>query len=122
MTHRARTTRLSALASAAAAFMLSPAASAQCTAQWLEASPGIPGPNGEVDALAIYNGDLIVAGAFTNAGPPLPQPANHIAAWNGTAWTHLGPGLNNTVLALAVYHGQLFATGTFTSTGPPLPP
>lgn len=107
---------------AAAVLAATPLAPAQCPSQWLPISQTVAGPNGEVDALTIFNGNLIVAGAFTNAGPPLPQPASHIAAWNGTSWAHLGFGLNGTVLALAVYHGQVFATGLFTSVGLPGPP
>src|SRR5437868_364302 len=89
---------------AAAALLAAGSAFAPCPSQWLAVHPPVAGPNGEVDALAIYNGKLIVAGAFTNAGPPLPLPASHIAAWDGATWTRLGPGLNDTVLALAVYH------------------
>src|SRR5215468_1280538 len=104
---RFRSVRWGVAAAAAAPVLLQQAALAQCTPQWLAASPGVPGPNGEVDALVVYKNTLIVGGSFTNAGPALPLPANHIASWNGTNWSILGPGFNDAVLALAVYHNQL---------------
>ncbi len=64
------------------------------------------------------NGDLVVAGEFTTAGG---TPAVHIARWNGTSWSALGPGLGigfQYVGALAVLpNGDLVAGGAFTATG-----
>jgi hypothetical protein len=85
------------------AFM-SPVA-AQCPEQWLTGH-GIPGVNGEVNAVVKWDPDgagpkpelLVVGGNFTTAGT---VRANRIAAWDGTAWQTLGAGISNgQVLAL----------------------
>src|SRR2546422_3557968 len=54
------------------------------------------GLDGPARALAVYNGALIVGGDFTHAEG---QVANHIAAFQGDAWSALGPGLDGRVLA-----------------------
>ena len=53
------------------------------------------GMNGTVFALDNYGGNLIAAGAFTNAGG---VSVNNIAQWNGTSWSALGSGMNNSIL------------------------
>jgi hypothetical protein len=72
----------------------------------------------EVDALAIYNGELIAAGCFTTAGG---ETCNRIARWNGSIWQPLGSGMPGgsdiKVRALAVYNGELVAGGNFSSAG-----
>ena len=60
----------------------------------------------EVHALAVYDGELIVAGDFTLAGE---VRANNIARWNGTRWAPLGDGFPYIVYALAVHEGKLIA-------------
>jgi len=77
-------------------------------------SPSIPGVDGIVHALAIYDSNLIVAGEFTIAGG---VSANYIASWDGTFWSALGTGMNDWVLALTVYNNQLIAGGEFTTAG-----
>jgi hypothetical protein len=72
------------------------------------------GTNGEVNAIAYNNGNIIVAGIFSSAAGINVQ---NIALWNGTAWQPLGQGLNDTVYALAVYNGYLYAGGKFTQAG-----
>jgi hypothetical protein len=57
---------------------------------------------------------LIAGGDFTAAGG---QPANNIAAWDGTSWSPLGSGLNGIVTSMTVHNGQLVAAGTFTNAG-----
>ncbi|MBL8749907.1 MAG: hypothetical protein JNK78_12150 [Planctomycetes bacterium] len=69
--------------------------------------------------IVMPNGDLVVAGEFTTAGG---APAAHVARWNGTSWTPLGPGLGagpfDSVEALAVRpNGDLVAAGRFATTG-----
>jgi hypothetical protein len=45
-------------------------------------------------------------------------PANHVAKWDGSAWSALGSGVNDTVNALAVDGaGHLFVGGCFTLAG-----
>lgn len=69
------------------------------------------GLQGEVDAIAVYNGELIAAGKFVMAGTKV---VNFIARWNGTTWKEMAGGMDNTVTSLAVYNGKLFAGGYFT--------
>ncbi len=67
-----------------------------------------------VRALAVYNGQLVAGGDFSNVSG---SPANNIAIWNGTSWKPIGAGLNGSVTALAVYQGELVAGGSFTASG-----
>jgi hypothetical protein len=83
-------------------------------------NPGI-GVIPAVHALArMPNGDVIVGGAFAQAGG---VPASNIARWNGSTWTSVGGGIGGTsfltrVDALLVRStGELVAGGTFTSAG-----
>ncbi|NIO29216.1 MAG: hypothetical protein GTO29_11760, partial [Candidatus Latescibacteria bacterium] len=68
------------------------------------------GPDSPVWAMAVYDGDLIVAGDFTTIGG---VAANHIAAWNGDFWSPLGTGIETPVRHLAVYDGKLIAGTNF---------
>lgn len=63
-----------------------------------------------VNALSIYNNELIAGGFFTTAGG---VNANNIAKWNGSNWAPLGSGLNGTVRALTVYGNDLILGGDF---------
>jgi len=69
---------------------------------------------GAVFALTVYEGQLVAAGSFTQAGG---VSANRIARWDGNAWYPLGSGLNGVVRALTVYNGDLIAGGGFTQAG-----
>jgi hypothetical protein len=69
---------------------------------------GRAGTTGRIDALAIYEGDLVVAGDFAYAGG---TKAFRVARWNGSEWEPLGEGLGCPVHALAVYGGELYAGG-----------
>ena len=77
-------------------------------------SPSFPGTSDDVDALTVYNGQLIAAGHFAVAED---ISANRIAAWDGSTWSPLGQGMNNTVYALTVYDDQLIAGGYYTTAG-----
>jgi hypothetical protein len=78
------------------------------------------------NGLAVYQGDIYVAGFFTSIGG---VPASCIARFDGTQWhdVHSGPGEFNFVTggvspaySLKVYSGELYFGGTFnTSGGPP---
>lgn len=76
--------------------------------------------NGVHDAMTVYNSptgfQLIASGGFTVAGG---IPANHIAAWNGTAWSALGAGLGFAVDNTFVHNDgsglALYAAGGFTT-------
>lgn len=67
-------------------------------------------PTGEVWAMTVWNGKLVVGGGFTNLG-------NRVAAWNGTSWETLGAGFNGYVYDLLVWNGELYASGGFTQSG-----
>lgn len=75
-----------------------------------EISRSLPGVNGTVHALTIYEGKLVVAGFFSIAGG---TTANNIATWDGTAWSSLAAGLSGQVSALTVYEDRLIAGGSF---------
>lgn len=67
-----------------------------------------------VEALAVREGQLIVAGLFETAGG---INAQNIAAWDGSSWSALGSGLSDRTSALALYLGDLYAGGDFQMAG-----
>jgi hypothetical protein len=67
--------------------------------------------NGTVNALAVYNGNLIVGGSFTLAGG---LDMSNIAQWDGVTWSDVSGGPNSIVSALTVYNGDLIVGGYFT--------
>ena len=82
-------------------------------------SGGEIGVSDTVPDLTVWNGDLIVAGAFTTAGG---RTVNHIARWDGKAWHPLTSGgeigvNGGWVRAVTVWNGDLIAAGSFTSAG-----
>jgi hypothetical protein len=81
----------------------------------LEFGPLYLGPYGD---LIVYDGRLVVAGAFERAGG---VEVNGIAAWDGEAWSALGGGVNERALALAIYDGALVVGGDFTEVGDGVP-
>lgn len=76
------------------------------------------GTDGDVYALLPFNGNLIVAGNFDNAGA-VGAASRHVVAWTGTEWLALSSGLGTLVSPangeyinnLAVYNGHLIASG-----------
>ena len=96
-------------------------------AQWdgtewstLTGALGAPGADGEITDLLEWGGDLLVAGAFTEAGG---VTANRIARWDGTEWSALTSpdgqvGVDGyTVTSLTTFDGDLIAAGLFTTAG-----
>ncbi len=64
---------------------------------------------------ALPSGDLIAAGLFTTAGG---VTVNHIARWNGSAWSAMGLGMSGSVLVLTTLpNGDLIAGGGFNTAG-----
>jgi hypothetical protein len=81
------------------------------------------GLNSSVYGLAVSGTNLYAGGDFTyatNAGPSAVQ-VNHIAKWDGSAWSALGSGMGGgtypCVNALAVSGNDLYAGGSFTTAG-----
>jgi len=88
---------------------------------WSTLGSGMGNPfsyNPDVRALAVMGTDLYAGGRFTTASG---VTVNHIAKWNGSAWSALGSGMNvegqGWVEALAVIGSDLYAGGDFTTAG-----
>jgi len=77
------------------------------------------GLDGRVNAVIMYGDRVIVGGDFVYAGGTL---VNHIAAWDGNAWSTIGhpdaPGLNGPVEAFLTLMGDLYIGGDFTANAP----
>jgi hypothetical protein len=81
-------------------------------AKWYPLGAGVNNANNtaSVRALAVYNGELIVGGIFTQAGTVTMD--TNIARWNGSSWQTLGssvvgPSYTSMVHDLDVYNGQV---------------
>jgi len=74
----------------------------------------LPGADGRIYCSVLYNGLLVVGGAFNVIGDAV---AHGIAGWDGTAWHSFGDGMNNDVYALTVFNGELIAGGNFSFAG-----
>lgn len=84
------------------------------TKQWDTLAGGV---NGDVTAIALYQGDLVVAGNFTAAGG---VPAEKLAVYDfdTSTWAEFGGGVDaNIVNTLEVSGGDLYAGGTFWGLG-----
>ncbi|MBL8733795.1 MAG: hypothetical protein JNN13_15600, partial [Planctomycetes bacterium] len=87
------------------------------TETWAPLGAGV---DGLVEAFAVLpNGELVVAGAFANAGN---VAASRVARWNGATWsalgTGIGSGLNTDVRAcVTMPNGDLIVGGSFTVAG-----
>lgn len=89
--------------------------SQQRLARWTgDAWEAVGGLNGQVSALAVHGGELIVGGSFTEAGG---LTVNRIAAFDGADWRALGGGVDNSVNALHSTETGLVAAGRFTAAG-----
>jgi len=67
---------------------------------WIPLGSGL---NSLVNALTVYNGELIAGGKFTEK----------VKRWNGNVWSTIGSGMNNTVNALGTFGSFLIAGGEF---------
>lgn len=90
---------------------------------WSTLNTGLQGgdggfsPIGSVNALTVYNSNLIAAGIFTSAAT---TTLCNIAQWNGTSWANIANTMGWTtympiLTSLVVYNNKLIAAGTFTS-------
>lgn len=68
------------------------------------------GIEGVVNAMAVYNGNLYVAGSIDSAGN---KPVQGIAMWDGSHWAPVGGGISGVVNSLVVYNNELYAGGFF---------
>jgi hypothetical protein len=79
------------------------AQTAQCQPSWIPTFGAMPGVDGTINAMTVFNDGtgpaLYVGGAFTHAGG---LSTYVIAKWNGSVWSAL-PGLGGTVYSLAVF-------------------
>lgn len=90
--------------------------------EWSPLGSGLGGADPAVLALTVFDDGtgpaLFAAGWFTTAGG---QAVSHIARWNGSEWSPLGPGLDGGVYALAVMDDgagpALYAGGWFDEAG-----
>ncbi len=76
------------------------------------------GLNLSVNSVAFSGSNLIVGGYFSNiCGNPAcnsgNMPANHVAQWDGLAWSALGNGFNDNVNVIATQGSQIIAGGYF---------
>jgi uncharacterized repeat protein (TIGR01451 family) len=99
-------------------------------AEWgtLSGQPGtgLPGPGipAQVNAMTLYDGDLVIGGVFGLAGS---ATVHNVARWDGVGWHAFGDppgvdglpggGVSPSVEALAVYHGDLIVGGKFLVAG-----
>ena len=87
-------------------------------ANWVNLGRGFIGGSPEVYAAVVDGaGNLYCGGGFQMAGSAW---VNHIAKWNGSAWSALGSGitgLGTPVFALAVSGTDLYAAGGITTAG-----
>jgi len=86
--------------------------------------PGVGGPGvgqGQVTALAVFQGELYVGAVVHRAyGPPY-APSDYIIRWNGAYWDSVGgmpnPGTDDKVLTLFASGNNLYAGGDFIGAG-----
>ncbi len=94
--------------------LISPLSQAQ-THEWFSLSEEV---NESVTDLTIFQGKLIVAGAFTQTGT---VSNNNIAAWDGANWSNLGTGfpatMNSVVNEIIVHNDSLFVVGLEMTSG-----
>ncbi|MBY0112387.1 MAG: hypothetical protein K2Y21_06165 [Phycisphaerales bacterium] len=76
--------------------------------------------SGDVYAMVPFNGELILAGAFTRINN---VPCNRIARFDGVRFAPIGTGFNaGFVGALTVWNGRLYAAGSFGASSIVYPP
>lgn len=78
-------------------------------------SPNLPwapmgaGTNGAVKVmLSLSNGDLLLAGDFTEAGG---VPVNQVAIWDGTTFSAMGDGVDGMIKCAVEFNGEIYLGG-----------
>lgn len=115
----------------AAGYFWSPQDSGYRVARWsgtgwtaLGAAPDRADFDDSITSLVVFRGELHAAGYFRSIGRFPSVAANHIARWNGTAWTPVGssggngiggmvPGVGLKIWAMTVWNDALYVTGQF---------
>ena len=66
------------------------------------------GMNGDVNALILFNSQLVAGGSFTTAGG---VPSQGVASWNGTNWLLMNSGLapNAIIYSFCIFSNELYA-------------
>lgn len=82
--------------------------------KWDSLGSGIIGTSYGVEAIELYNGEIIVGGDFLEAGG---VPARGLARWNGISWDSLGLGITSSVFDLLTYNDILYASGAISYDG-----
>jgi hypothetical protein len=76
---------------------------------------------GYVDALCVYEGELVVGGSFIetnyNEATQYRMEVNRIVKWDGNRWKGFGNGLSGAVNVYTIYNGNIVAAGGFTRAG-----
>jgi hypothetical protein len=67
-----------------------------------------------IATLGLWNGQFIVGGSFTNAGP---FKTAWLARWAESYWEPVGPALNGEVRSLHAFKGELYVAGNFSRAG-----
>ena len=69
------------------------------------------GPDGTVDVIGSYEGDLVIGGQFSSVDG---VSASRLARWNGAQWSSFGSGVGGySVMSLFEHGDQLFVGGNF---------
>lgn len=67
-----------------------------------------------IHAMALYRGELYIAGYFTQADG---NEGDHIMKWNGAQWEDVGGGTDSWILCMKVYEDELYVGGVFEYAG-----
>ena len=83
--------------------------------EWRDIGSGVGvtseyGYNGQVRALASYQGSLIVGGYFDQAGG---SAVSNLASWNGSTWSGMGYMGGGGVTGFGIVQGTLFVSNTW---------
>ena len=92
--------------------VLSPGVAAWDGTRWIALTS--QGPDGVVQTVTVFNGQLVVGGSFTSMDG---VPAPGVARLTADGWQSLGDGLDGDVLTLGIYNNQLVAGGRLTASG-----
>lgn len=82
---------------------------------WQDVGNGVSGPAPRVIAMKVYNGMLVLGGAFSIAGGT--TGFNNLAMWDGLNWHTMTSGTSGRVVALAPYADSIFAGGLIAIAG-----